>query len=172
MSNVGHILLHHFHVVCSSKIGRTRFVVARRVESNSHVLIRDYTMLGEENYDKLTIVEAALATSAASTFFPPLEANGKCYVDGALGDNNPTPLVYQLAQDIWARDDGRLDDHLKCMISIGTGRPSFNSIKSSAWAFLSTTLKEIVVQTEETEQKFAKANRHLFHKPEEQLYFR
>ena len=129
-------------------------------------------MPGEENYDKLTIVEAALATSAASTFFPPLEANGKRYVDGALGDNNPTPLVYQLAQDIWARDDGRLDDYLSCMISIGTGKPSFSRVESSAWAFLLTTLRNIVTQTEETEQRFAKANRRLFHKPEEQVYFR
>ncbi|GAW26599.1 putative patatin-like phospholipase [Rosellinia necatrix] len=148
------------------------FVVARRVESNSHVLIRDYTLSGEENYDKLTIVEAALATSAASTFFPPLEANGKLYVDGALGDNNPTPLVYQLAQDTWARDDGRLDSYLNCFISIGTGRPGFSGIESSALAFLSKTLKEIATQTEETEQKFAKTNRCLLNKPEEQVYFR
>lgn len=148
------------------------FVVSRRVESNHHVLIRDFTMPGEENYDRLTIVEAALATSAASTIFPALETNGKRYVDGALGDNNPTPLVYQTAQDIWAGDDGRLDDRLNCIVSIGTGKPKFGTIEASAWSFLSGTLRKIATETEDTEQKFAKAHRHLLYKPEEQRYFR
>lgn len=148
------------------------FVVARRVESMNSVMIRDYTEPGETNDDKLTIVEAALATSAASTFFPPLEARGKRYVDGALGTNNPTPLVWQLAQDIWANHDGQILDKVNCFISIGTGKPSFTGIKGSAWGFLTETMKDLVAQTEETETNFAKDHRFLIPLEGEQKYYR
>lgn len=148
------------------------FVVARRMESRNSVLIRDYTELGDTNDDKITIVEAALATSAASSFFPPLSALGKKYVDGALGSNNPTPLVWQAAQDIWANHDGQVLDKINCFISVGTGKPSFQAIHESAWGFLTKTLKSLVTQTEETEQNFAKDHRVLLPLEGEQKYYR
>jgi predicted acylesterase/phospholipase RssA len=148
------------------------FVVARRMESKSPAIIRDYTELGDTNDDKLTIVEAALATSAASTFFPPLEAQGKSYVDGALGTNNPTPLVWQVAQDIWANHDGQILDQVNCFISLGTGKPSFTGIKKSAWSFLTETMEQLVTQTEETETNFAKDHRFLIPLQGEQKYYR
>ncbi|CAM1509520.1 Fc.00g032590.m01.CDS01 [Cosmosporella sp. VM-42] len=148
------------------------FVVARRMESTKAVVIRDYTEPGETNDDKLTIVEAALATSAASTFFPPVEVRGKRYVDGALGTSNPTPLVWQAAQDIWANYDGQILEKVKCFISIGTGKPGFKGIKESAWGFVTGTLKSMVTQTEETETNFAKDHRFLIPFEGEQKYYR
>jgi len=148
------------------------FVVARRMESKNPVVIRDYTELGDTNDDKLTIVEAALATSAASTFFPPLETQGKSYVDGALGSNNPTPQVWQIAQDIWANHDGQILDQVNCFISLGTGKPSFTGIKKSAWGFLTETMEQLVTQTEETETNFAKDHRFLIPFEGEQKYYR
>lgn len=142
------------------------------MESKNAVTIRDYTEPGTTNDDRLTIVEAALATSAASTVFPPLEANGKKYVDGGLGTNNPTPQVWQCAQDIWANADGQILDKLNCFISIGTGKATFSGINTSVYGFLTETLIALVTQTEDTEDNFAKDHRFLIPFEGERKYYR
>ena len=40
-----------------------------------------------------TILEAALATSAAPTYFSDITIQGSRFVDGALGANNPTAVL-------------------------------------------------------------------------------
>jgi Patatin-like phospholipase len=65
------------------------------------------------------IREAARATSAAPTYFPPLNlGNGYTFKDaGAFGFNNPTSLVLKEAEQI-PEFDGR---SIGCVVSIGTG---------------------------------------------------
>lgn len=155
-----------------SKLTDGSFVVARRMESKNAVTIRDYTDPGRTNDDKLTIIEAALATSAASAVFPPLKVHGKSYVDGGLGTNNPTPQVWQRAQDIWANTDGQILDKLNCFISIGTGKAAFSGISKSTYGFLAKTLTALVTETEDTESNFAEANRILIPYEGERKYYR
>ena len=68
------------------------------------------------------IREAARATSAAPTYFPPLNlGNGYTFVDaGAFGFNNPTSLMLKEAEQI-PEFAGR---SIGCVVSIGTGLAS------------------------------------------------
>ncbi|KAK0725501.1 acyl transferase/acyl hydrolase/lysophospholipase [Lasiosphaeris hirsuta] len=146
-------------------------VVARRVESKAEVAIQDFTLAGAMNYDQMTIVEAALATSAASTFFPPVTVGQRQYVDGALGSNNPVDIIWGIAQDIWAPDGG-VKQRLGCLLSIGTGKPEFTAIETKAWKFLTKTLKSIATETEETARAFERSNRDLMSRQRPRKYFR
>lgn len=105
--------------------------------------------MDESNDDSATIVEAALATSAATTFFEPVTIGGRRYVDGALGRNNPIRSVWSEAQNIWCPEDGRLEPMVKCIVSIGTGNPGLISVGEGVKGFLKT-LKEIATETEVT----------------------
>jgi hypothetical protein len=68
------------------------------------------------------IWEAARATSAAPTFFEPIEINGIKYGDGALGYNNPTHLAITEARDLWPKRP------FGCVISLGTGEEDPNQL--------------------------------------------
>jgi patatin-like phospholipase/acyl hydrolase len=68
------------------------FVCAAQGANSDAVVIRSYPSgSGEwdDLYDVCRIWEAARATSAASTFFEPIEIGHQLYVDGALRYNNP-----------------------------------------------------------------------------------
>lgn len=73
-----------------------------------------------------TIWQAARATSAAPTFFKPMEINRPrpaiTYIDGGMGHNNPAEVALEEAQRIWP------DCSQFGLVSIGTGRPKANSI--------------------------------------------
>ena len=152
-------------------LGIHRLVVARHHGSQDEVAVKDYTVQGTRNYEQMTVVEAAMVTSAASTFFPPVEVDGQKYVDGALGSNNPVEIVWSEAQDIWAKE-GNFREHLQCVVSVGTGVPKFTGISDSAKKFFTETLVDIVTQTGETARRFEKGNRDLLTRHGARRYFR
>jgi hypothetical protein len=82
------------------------------------------------------------------------------YVDGALGFNNPLDQVWAEAQDIWSPDQGKLEPMIKCIVSIGTGNPGLSAVGYQPWSIVET-LKQIVTQTENTEEVFAMHHRDL-----------
>lgn len=62
------------------------FVIAKRSLAAEHVMLfRSYRCPGDE--EPCSIVQAARATSAASTFFRPLSIGLDSFVDGGLGYN-------------------------------------------------------------------------------------
>jgi patatin-like phospholipase/acyl hydrolase len=65
-----------------------------------------------------TMVEAARATSAGPTFFPPLVHQGFTCVDGGLVANDPAFVAYTEATEL-QRQAGRKEDML--LVSLGTG---------------------------------------------------
>ncbi|EIM91647.1 FabD/lysophospholipase-like protein, partial [Stereum hirsutum FP-91666 SS1] len=74
-----------------------------------------------ERFINCKIWEAARATSAAPTFFKPIEIdNGfgilSRYTDGGIGHNNPAGVVLHEASSIFP------ERKIACMISIGTGK--------------------------------------------------
>ena len=91
------------------------FVVAKRhlAHESAAVLFRSYEVDGTEVL--CTILEAARATSAAPTYFPPIEIDGDLYVDGGIGYNNPTEEAIREAHRIWP------NRKIGCLVSIGTG---------------------------------------------------
>ena len=142
------------------------------MESTNEVAIKDYTLAGEINHDRASIVEAAMATSAASSFFPPVKIGNREYVDGALGSNNPVEIVWKEAQDVWAPDDGQIKSKLLAVISVGTGHPGMVNIEKSAWAFFKHTLTGIITQTDQTATHFESTNRDLLLPEHPHRYFR
>jgi predicted acylesterase/phospholipase RssA len=101
-----------------------------------------------------TICEAALATTAATGFFPPVSIGARQFADAALGANNPIEEVEGEATDIWAPTTGDLKPLVKCFISIGTGHPGKKALADNIAKFLAESLVGIVTDTERTERKF------------------
>ena len=83
-------------------------VTAYDIEDRSPLLLSSY-----EN-GNMKLVEAAEATSAAPTFFPTAEVNGKYLIDGGVVDNNPAMNSYIEALKIYPKDTIKV-------LSIGTG---------------------------------------------------
>ena len=91
------------------------FVVAKRHLSHDSapVLFKSYEVDGTEIL--CTVLQAARATMAAPTYFPPKEIEDDQYVDGGIGYNNPAEEALREAHHIWpTREVG-------CLVSIGTG---------------------------------------------------
>jgi predicted acylesterase/phospholipase RssA len=118
---------------------------------------------------RATILQAALATSAATTYFEPVTIGARKFADGGLGANNPVDEVEGEASNIWCSNTGELKPLVKCLLSIGTGKTGKKAIEDNVLKFLSGTLVELAAQTEHTEKKFiAKWRQHF----DEKRYFR
>ena len=140
---------------------------ATAFEDKTPTRLRSYTLRGEPNVDA-TIIQAALATSAATSFFKPVTIGAGRYVDGALGSNNPIWQVWDEAQSIWSRIDGEIEPKIKCIVSIGTGNPGASSVGENVKDVFKA-LTNIVTETEVTAEDFAAHHRGLLHKTR---YFR
>jgi predicted acylesterase/phospholipase RssA len=126
-----------------------RFVCAAHGEDSELAVLRSYeTPLPEELFDECKIWEAARATSAATTFFDPVQIGryGQTFVDGAIVYNNPIHLVYQEAQHLWPGREFFI-------VSIGTGsvpgRPFEGDLKD-----IINRMKEMFTETEKTNERF------------------
>jgi predicted acylesterase/phospholipase RssA len=104
--------------------------------------------------DNPTIWEAALATSAAPTFFDPVQIGVRRYVDGAIGANNPVSEVEDEASNIWCDATGKLEPLVKCFISIGTGDPGKQPIHDRLWRFLAEDVVKVATETREMDDRF------------------
>ncbi|KAK6368008.1 hypothetical protein LTS17_010161 [Exophiala oligosperma] len=116
-----------------------------------------------------TISEAALATAAATGFFDPVSIGARCFIDGALGANNPVVEVEREASDIWCTDTGDLKPLVKCFVSIGTGNPGNRAVEDNLLKFLTKTLAKITTDTERVAEEFASRWRHHY---DQKRYFR
>lgn len=70
---------------------------------------------GKEKYDNLNLIDVAMCTSAAPTYFQPYYLNESFYVDGGVWRNNPVENLLEI---------GGIDE----IISIGTGLYNKNNI--------------------------------------------
>ncbi len=123
----------------------------------------------EDLLNSTTIWQAALATSAASTFFEPVQIgpDQESFVDGATGANNPVFQVWREASDVW-KSKGPLEQNLQCLISVGTGVPTVNAFGRSLAAIVNT-LKSMATDTETTADDFLRHHTQLH---TEYRYFR
>lgn len=114
-----------------------------------------------------TIWEAALATSAATGFFNPVQIGDCMYGDGALGANNPAEQVELEASKIWCEmnNTSQFQPMVKCFLSLGTGDGGINTISDKAWKFLTKSLAKVATQTESTAQAVAKRWSNLDNEP-------
>lgn len=151
-----------------SRFSICRFVCAMDEYTKDIVRLRDYNLPNEQEI-QATVVQAARATSAATTFFEPVNIGSRRFSDGALGANNPSEQVEEEASDIWCADTGDLKPLVKCFVSIGTGKQSVEAVEKNLFKFLGKTLVAIATETEKTEKAFiARWRKHY----DEDRYFR
>ncbi|RMJ20845.1 Patatin-like phospholipase [Aspergillus sp. HF37] len=148
--------------------GCRTFVCTADRHTKDIVRLRSYSLPHEPNI-RATICQAALATSAATTFFEPVSIGDRSFADGGLGVNNPVDEVENEASNIWCPETGDLKPLVKCFISIGTGNPGKKPFEDSMLKFLGRTVVQIATETENTEKRFiARWARHF----DERRYFR
>jgi len=106
------------------------FICATSGESTNITQLRNYDLLGKPQDNlAMTIVEAALATSAASTFFDLAQIGDQSFRDVGTGANNPIDEVWVEAGNIWNDDrELQLHDMVGCVLSIGTGDPGMKPL--------------------------------------------
>ncbi|PGH27747.1 hypothetical protein AJ80_00535 [Polytolypa hystricis UAMH7299] len=136
-----------------TKRGCRVFVCATDRYTKKIVRLRSYKLPDQPGIPA-TICQAALATSAATTFFDPVSIDDRSFAYGAFGANNPVNEVEGEASNIWCPDTGDLKPLVKCFISIGTGNPGIKPFKDSLFGLLSKTMVEIATETENTEAEF------------------
>ncbi|KAL8898562.1 MAG: hypothetical protein Q9207_006638 [Kuettlingeria erythrocarpa] len=130
------------------------FVCATASETTNITLLKSYTPREGLNISS-TICEAALATSATTSFFQPVHIGARKFVDGALRANNPAEEVEKEARSIWYDPRVEFNSLVKCFVSIGTGHLGKKPIEDNAAKFLATkTLVDIVTETESTADSF------------------
>lgn len=130
-----------------------RFVCCTAKETAGTTRLRSYTLSDETNIPA-NICEAALATSAATSFFEPVSIGARQFEDGAFGANNPVDEVEGEAANIWCPETSDLKPLVKCFVSIGTGNPGKKALEDNMFKFLTKTLVGIATETEKTEKKF------------------
>ncbi|OQD86643.1 hypothetical protein PENANT_c007G05014 [Penicillium antarcticum] len=133
--------------------GCKTFVCTADRHTKDIVRLRSYS-LSHEPKIRTTICQAALATSAATTFFEPVSIGNRSFADGGLGANNPVDEVEGEASNIWFPETGDLKPHVKCFISIGTGNPGKKPFEDNIFKFLGQTVVQIATETENTERRF------------------
>ncbi|KAH7060960.1 hypothetical protein BKA63DRAFT_528100 [Paraphoma chrysanthemicola] len=148
--------------------GCRTFVCSIDRDTKDMVRLRSYS-LPDEPAIRATVCEAALATSAATTFFDPVSIGDRTFADGGFGANNPVDEVEGEAANVWCSETGDLKPLVKCFISIGTGNPGKTPFEDGLLKFLSETVVQIATETEVTEKKFiARWAKHF----DEKRYFR
>eukprot|EP01124_Arcella_intermedia_P017581 TRINITY_DN2434_c0_g1_i1.p1 TRINITY_DN2434_c0_g1~~TRINITY_DN2434_c0_g1_i1.p1 ORF type:complete len:564 (-),score=121.87 TRINITY_DN2434_c0_g1_i1:63-1754(-) len=111
----------HFGETKMATISKKVFVTTTDATS-SHwkpSLVRSYTAPeGQfEFIEDMSIPDALRTTSAAPTYFSPVNHDGKIYVDGGMVANNPTEIGIFEAHSLWQYQ------HINTIVSLGTGVP-------------------------------------------------
>lgn len=121
--------------------------------SKDIVHITDYAKVGEQNdfYDKIKIWQAARATSAATSFFAPLDIDGRTFLDGGLGANNPVDRLWLEARSQFG--PASLEPQIRCLLSIGTGKPALTAFGESVKE-VGKSLISIATETQRTADSF------------------
>lgn len=145
-----------------------RFVCAMMQKVGIVTRLRSYRV-PEGNDQNPTILEAALATSAAPTYFSKVKIEGSTYIDAALGSNNPTEQLEDEANDILCNRKNDLTTRVACFLSIGTGRMDLDSVSDRGIVRLVEALKKEATETERTHASVLRR----WHTPgQESRYFR
>ena len=136
------------------------FVCATRGEDGSLAVLRSYESRRHDPlYEICKIWEAARATSAASTFFEPIQIgqNRQLFVDGAMtGSNNPVRTANVESRDIWPSAD-------RLILSVGTGAAPGQAVTGNL-PELAIRLKDMVTDSEKTNRTFRMENNEMVRK--------
>ncbi|KAM7194668.1 Acyl transferase/acyl hydrolase/lysophospholipase [Naviculisporaceae sp. PSN 640] len=121
-------------------------------------LLRSYDVPEDLRTVEPTIVQAAMATTAAPTFFTsmPIQrvwGGHRHYVDAAMGSNNPVKMVEKEAQNIWPGLRPRSQPERVCFVSLGTGILDVKALEDNLPS-IGRALARIVTDTEKVAREF------------------
>ncbi|KAJ8126223.1 hypothetical protein O1611_g7414 [Lasiodiplodia mahajangana] len=142
------------------------FVCTMSQETSGTIVFPSYysPTWGKQMLNRVRIWEAARATSAATSFFEPIAIDGRVYTDGATGANNPIHELWAEASSMYSPDDKwKLEDYLKCLVSIGTGIPSRKPF-GPGLIQVAAALKAIATGSEEKAEQFLRQHPSLVKK--------
>lgn len=119
------------------------------------IVFTNYARSTDDGLQKrITILDAAMATSAATTFFDKrvIEVDGvqRQFGDAALGDNNPIDTLLSEATNVFGN---KFEDDILQLVSIGTGLPPSVKFDYSVKEVLKA-LKDIAEGTERRAEVF------------------
>jgi patatin-like phospholipase/acyl hydrolase len=121
---------------------------------------KDSHVKGTDDKNPFTLVDAALATSAAPTYFEPFLAQGKEFVDGGMMENNPIKSALSEALEIWPKRK------IACVLSLGTGKPSPKRGSMKNYGGLISTMVYIATDSERPVDDAKQMIAGWSHKPE------
>lgn len=130
--------------------------------TNTTARLRSYKLHGVFGNIPSTIVQAALATSAATGYFDAVEIDGERFADGALLANNPAAEAFEELKSIHRLNNNEVEDRICCFVSIGTGHPGLNPISDKFWEMIRKQLLSILTDTEHTASQFRETHKSLF----------
>jgi hypothetical protein len=134
------------------------------METGDTVVLSSYfsRRRGTGMLNRVKIWEAARATSAATSFFNPMNIDGEKFSDGGTGANNPINELWTEACDVW--EDGenwKLEENLRCLVSIGTGIPRLAAFSDNPIE-IGKALVSIALDTEKVADTFRKHHPTIF----------
>jgi len=127
---------------------------------------------GRDLWTQARVWQCARATAAATTFFEPITISNEQFLDGALGANNPVQVLAKEARNIWGTGEKwRLEDNLRCLVSIGTGVPSIEEFGKSI-PQVADSLVKIATDCDDVHQAFMADHPEMCKQGEARLYYR
>jgi hypothetical protein len=125
----------------------------------SSVYFSNYGYPGDEPIiANITILDAALATTAATSFFEEKEitvpGSTRVFCDAALGENNPVNALWAEARRQYGSD---LESRVRCLLSLGTGVPPTTKFGDDVKGVFESILK-IAKETSATHRAFRDSN--------------
>jgi predicted acylesterase/phospholipase RssA len=130
--------------------------------TNTTARLRSYKLHGVFGSIPSTIVQAALATSAATGYFDAVDINGERFADGALLANNPAAEAFEELKSIHRLDNNEIEDRICCFVSVGTGHPGLNPLSDKFWEMIRKDVLGILTETQLTAGRFREAHKSLF----------
>ncbi|KAG9245803.1 acyl transferase/acyl hydrolase/lysophospholipase [Calycina marina] len=132
--------------------------------SGTLAILRSYRNLTHpvKQFHTMKLWQACRATSAATTFFDPVDVNGSRYSDGALIYNNPVQLVHNEAGEMFPGEP-------TLIISLGTGIAAYKEFSPNVLN-IGVQLAEIATQTDRDADAFFRQDGGKMHHL--QRYFR
>lgn len=96
--------------------------------SNEIVYFSNTERIGTSACLDASLLDVAMATSAAPTFFPPHRIGGKQYLDGGIVSNTPEMEALRFLRNVLSRPLESIQ-----LLSVGTGQTHFDFECSSGW---------------------------------------
>ncbi|RYN34654.1 hypothetical protein AA0112_g5203 [Alternaria arborescens] len=141
-------------------------VIALTAEGRAPTRFTDYERPGEHSnfYNEVKIWEVARATSAATSFFAPMEithaGEPRRFLDAGIGSNNPINELYLEAMSQFDKSEEEFDKQIRVLVSIGTGRPALHGFGEKVTE-VAKSIASIATETQDTANTFHLTHRKL-----------